>query len=47
MGPQGSVPFVTEEKPAWRQEQQRTFGKSLGVAEQHATLKGTHLTSEW
>ena len=47
MGPQGSVPFVTEEKPAWRQEQQRTVGKALGVAEQLATMKGRYLTSEW
>ena len=31
--PQGTTPFVTEETPAWRQEQQRTFGKALGVAE--------------
>ena len=29
LGPQGTAPFVTEEKPAWRQEQQRTFGKAL------------------
>ena len=29
-GPQGATHFVTEEKPAWRQEQQRTFGKSIG-----------------
>ena len=28
LGPQGTTPFVTEEKPAWRQEQQRTFGKA-------------------
>ena len=27
LGPQGTTPFVTEEKPAWRQEQQRTLGK--------------------
>ena len=47
LGPQGSLPFVTEEKPAWRQEQQRTFGKALGVAEQLATVKGRCLTSEW
>ena len=25
----GPTPFVTEEKPACRQEQQRTFGKAL------------------
>ena len=39
LGPQGTTPFVTEEKPAWRQKQQRTFGKALGVAEQLATMK--------
>ena len=32
LGLQGTTPFVTEEKPVWRQEQQRTFGKALGVA---------------
>ena len=26
LGPRGTTPFVTEEKPAWWQEQQRTFG---------------------
>ena len=45
--PQGTTPFVTEEKPAWRQEQQRTFGKALGVAEQLATMKAKYITSEW
>ena len=39
--------FVTEEKLAWRQEQQRTFGKALGVAEQLATMKAKYITSEW
>ena len=34
--PQGTTPFVTEEKPAWRQEQRRTFGKAL-----------KYITSEW
>ena len=29
----GATPYVVEEKPVWRQEQQRTFGKALGVAE--------------
>ena len=38
---------MTEEKPAWRQEQQRTFGKALGVAEQLATMKAKCITSEW
>ena len=47
LGPQGTTPFVTEEKPAWRQEQQRTFGKALGVAEQLATVKAKYITSEW
>ena len=40
-------PFVTEEKPAWRQEQQRTFGKAFGVTEQLATVKGKKFRSEW
>ena len=39
LGPQGTTPFVTKEKLAWSQEQQRTFGKALGVAEQLATMK--------
>ena len=43
LGPQGTTPFVTEEKP----EQQRTFGKALGVAEQLATMKAKYITSEW
>ena len=47
LGPQGTTPFVTEEKPAWRHEQQRTFGKALGVAEQLATMKDKYITSEW
>ena len=47
MEPQGPVPFVTEEKLAWRQEQQRTFGKALGVAEQLTTMKVRYFTSEW
>ena len=46
LGPQGTTPFVTEEKPAWRQEQQRTFGKALGMAEQLATMKAKYITSE-
>ena len=45
--PQGTTPFVTEEKPASRQEQQRTFGKALGVSEQLATMKAKYITSEW
>ena len=47
LGPQGTTPSVTEEKPVWRQEQQRTFGKTLGVAEQFATMKAKYITSEW
>ena len=47
MGPQGTTPFVTEEKPAWRQEEQRTFGKPLEVAEQLAIVKAKYITSEW
>ena len=47
LGPQGTTPFVTEEKPTWRQEQQRTFGKALGVAEQLATMKARYVASEW
>ena len=46
-GPQGTTPFVTEEKPARTQEEQRTFGKALGVAEQLATVKAKYITSEW
>ena len=38
---------MTGEKPAWRQEQQRTFGKALGVAEQLATIMAKYITSEW
>ena len=30
-----------------RQEQQRTSGKALGVAEQLATMKAKYITSEW
>ena len=46
--PQGATPFVIEEKPAWRQEQQRTFGKALGVAEQQlASMKAKYIASEW
>ena len=46
LGPGGSTPVATEEKPAWRQEQQRTSGKALGVAEQLATMKESCITSE-
>ena len=45
--PQGTTPFVTEEKPVWRQQHQRTFGKALGLAEQLATMKAKYITSEW
>ena len=47
LGPQETTPVFTEEKPAWRQELQRTFGKALGVAEQLATMKAKYITSEW
>ena len=39
--------YVFEEKPVWRQEQQKTFGKALGVAEHHAKNSGKHISSEW
>ena len=42
-----TTPCVTQEKPAWRQEQQRTFRKALGVAEQLATMQAKYITSEW
>ena len=45
-GCQVTTPFVTEEKLSWRQEQQRTFGKALGVAEQLAIMKAKYITSE-
>ena len=44
--PQGTTPFVTRET-CLETEQQRTFGKALGVAEQLATLKVKYITSEW
>ena len=37
----GTTPFVTEDKLAWRQEQQ------LGVAELLTTRKAKYITSEW
>ena len=43
----GATPYVVEEKPVWRQEQQRTFGKALGVAEHYAQETGKHISSEW
>ena len=42
-----NIKLGPEEKPAWRQEQQRTFRKALGVAEQLATMKAKYITSEW
>ena len=36
-----------EEKHVWRQEQQRTFGKALGVAEHLAKSTGKHISTEW
>ena len=43
----GATPCVTEEKPVWRQEQQRTFGKALSVAEHLATSTEKYISSEW
>ena len=43
----GATPYVVEEKPVWRQEQQRTFGKALGVAENLAKSTGKQISSEW
>ena len=43
----GATSYVIEEKPVWRQEQQRTFGKVLGVAEHLAKSTGKHISSEW
>ena len=43
----GVTPYVIEEKPVWRQEQQRTFGKTLGVAEHYAKDSGKHISTEW
>ena len=43
----GATPYVVEEKPVWRQEQQRTFGKALGVAEHLAKSTGKHISTEW
>ena len=43
----GATPYVIEEKAVWRQEQQRTFGKALGMAEHYAKETGKHISSEW
>ena len=43
----GATLYVVEEKPVWRQEQQKTFGKELGVAEHYAKNSGKHISSEW
>ena len=43
----GATPHVIEEKPVWRQEQHKTFGKALGVAEHFAKNQGKHISSEW
>ena len=43
----GATLYVVEEKPVWRQEQQKTFGKALGVAEHYAKNSGKHISSEW
>ena len=42
-----ATPYLTEEKPDWRQEQRRTFGKALGVVEQLANSAEKHISSEW
>ena len=36
----GATLFVVEEKPVWRQEQQKTLRKALGVAEHYAKNSG-------
>ena len=36
-----------EEKTFWRQEQQKTSGKALGLAEHYAKNSGKHISSEW
>ena len=43
----GATPYVVEEKPVWRQEQQRIFGKALGVVEHYAQEAGKQISSEW
>ena len=43
----GATPNLNEEKPVWRQEQQRTFGNALGVNEHLATSMERHISSEW
>ena len=42
-----ATPYVVEEKPVWRQEQQRIFGKALGVVEHYAQEAGKQISSEW
>ena len=42
----GATPYVIEEKPVWRQEQERTFGKALGVAEHLAKSTGESEASQ-
>ena len=42
----GSTLYVVEEKPVKRQEQQKTFGKALDVAEYYAKNSGEHISSE-
>ena len=38
---------MVEEKPVWRQDQQKTLGKALGVAEHYAKNSVKHISSEW
>ena len=40
LGPQGTTPFVTMDKPV-------ETGAALGVAEQLVTVKAKYITSEW
>ena len=41
----GATPYVVE--VVWRQEQQKTFEKALGVAEHYAKNSEKHISSEW
>ena len=43
----GATPYVVEEKPVWRHEQQKTYRKALSVAEHYAKSSGKHISSEW
>ena len=43
----GATLYVVRRNPFWRQEQQKTFGKALGVVEHYAKNSGKHISSEW